>query len=339
MSEKASAFKLRLIKKTGLAARAVDLAWPEWWSDAADASASAHAELRFTLARKLGLDPSSLLDNASPRFLWQDETKFKNFTGKRGKEEPAVGGFGAAVGRMLVVCCPTYQALDNVTAAMLRDMLLKHLPFIQFGDLLALCWTLGVPVIHLRVFPLKVKRMCAMATRVGDRYAILLAHDANYPPFSAFHLAHELAHIFLGHLRDRASLIDIDDPLHRKSSDDREEKEADAFALELLTGTAELSIIAVGEGRSATQLARYALQMTAHGIEPGAFALCYGYSTGNWQTANAAIAIIYKEKKPVWYEVNKVAMSQLAFHQLPDDSSLFLRAVLGGLQQSESSSA
>lgn len=331
MAKKASAFRRRLIKETGLTARAVDLAWPEWWSDAADTSSSAQAELRFSLARKLGLDPSSLFDDGTPRFLWQDETKYKNFSGERGKEGPAIGGFAAAIGRMLLAACPTEYRWDNVSASSLRNILLTHHSFIELADLLALCWGIGVPVIHLRVFPLRSKRMCAMVTRVEDRYAILLAYDASYPAFSVFHLAHELAHIFLGHLSNRAVLVDIDDPLRRGSEEDLEERNADEFALELLTGNPKLSVIPIGEGRSGAQLARYAMQMAEHGIEPGTFALCYGYSTGNWQTANAAVARIYQEKKAVWHEVNRIALNQLALDRLPEDSSLFLRAVMGGL--------
>src|SRR5437588_12250307 len=58
----------------GLTRQAVDAAWPAWWSEEAEASASARVELRFSVARKLGLDPRSLLEDPSqPRFVWHDE--------------------------------------------------------------------------------------------------------------------------------------------------------------------------------------------------------------------------------------------------------------------------
>lgn len=59
-----SAFERSLrarLRATGLTARVVDAAWPAWWSEEAEDSASAMAELQFTLARKLGMSPSSLL--------------------------------------------------------------------------------------------------------------------------------------------------------------------------------------------------------------------------------------------------------------------------------------
>src|SRR5262245_58890952 len=69
------------LQKLGFSDTAIDAAWPEWWSVDADASASANAELRFSLARKLGLDPRSLIENDEPRFVWR-EAKYKHLTGE-----------------------------------------------------------------------------------------------------------------------------------------------------------------------------------------------------------------------------------------------------------------
>ncbi len=61
MTESAADFKARLIQRTGLTDDAVTAAWPDWWGQEAEVSASANAELRFSLARKLGLDARTLL--------------------------------------------------------------------------------------------------------------------------------------------------------------------------------------------------------------------------------------------------------------------------------------
>ena len=82
MTESAADFKTRLIQSTGLSQSAVAAAWPEWWSKDAESSPSANVELRFSLARKLGLDPRSLIaDEAEPLFVWDDAARFKGFTG------------------------------------------------------------------------------------------------------------------------------------------------------------------------------------------------------------------------------------------------------------------
>ena len=51
------------------------------------------------------------------------------------------------------------------------------------------------------------------------------------------------------------------DELVDRSSRDKEEKAANAFALELLTGTPELRVLPRGPGRSARALARAALDV------------------------------------------------------------------------------
>ena len=65
------------------------------------------------------------------------------------------------------------------------------------------------------------------------------------------------------------------------------------------------------------------------GIEPGTLALCFGYSTKNWATANAAMKYIYAAPKPVWQEVNNIARDQLHLENITDDSREFLLTALG----------
>jgi hypothetical protein len=66
-------------------------------------------------------------------------------------------------------------------------------------------------------------------------------------------------------------------------------------------------------------------------VEPGTLALCFGYSTGTWQVANGAMSRIYATAKPVWREINQVAVRQLTGERVPDDAVAFLTAVMGGV--------
>ena len=65
-------------------------------------------------------------------------------------------------------------------------------------------------------------------------------------------------------------------------------------------------------------------------IEPGTLALCFGYSTGDWPTANAAIRRIHPQRQAVWAEINHLALHELSLDQLPEEASLYVRAVLRG---------
>ena len=149
-----------------------------------------------------------------------------------------------------------------------------------------------------------------------------------YPAHAAFFLAHEIAHVMLRHDGTDSVFVDFEretTPVH-----DGEELQADAFALELLTGRQRPTVLPWAGEYTARELARVALQAGPDlGIEPGTLALCFGHSTGDWATANAALRRIYQAPKPVWKEVNRVAMNQLREERFPQDYASFLAAVLG----------
>lgn len=319
------------LRRIGLSQPIIDAAWPTWWSDAAEASVSARTELHFSLARKLGLDPRSLLEETDePRFVWRDCARFKNLSGESDMERAALVSIGTVLATILIKAAPEYREFEDTRASEIRRLLLgPDGRSVRLVDILAFCWSTGIPVIHLRVFPWPQKRMAAMAASVEGRSVILLAKDSMYPAHATFYLAHEIAHIVLQHVETNSVLVDFDRdqlPMH----DDEEESQADAFALEILTGQPRPTILPSDNRYSARELARVALEAAPDlKIEPGTLALCFGYSTGDWATANAAIQRIYESPKPVWKEINHLAMSQLIAEKIPDDYTSFLAAVLG----------
>ena len=319
------------LKSVGLSDPAINAAWPDWWSDDADPSPSARLELRFSVARKLGLDARSVLDEEGvPRFIWKDEARFKHLSGETDLERAAISSFGRSVGTLLTAGSPVAQfSLIGTSAATLRDAILRSQSYVRLVDLLSLAWSSGTPVAYLRVFPAVRKRMAAMAVAVGNRRAVLLAKDSMYPPHIAFYLGHELAHIALNHINADAAIVDMETDALSTGSADAEEAEADRFALELLTGRPDLQLVPEGS-YNAPGLADLALRVSTElHIEPGTIALCFGYSTGNWAVANSAMRFIYDAPRPVWNEVNRLTLSQLDLEQLPSDSSSYLNTILG----------
>jgi hypothetical protein len=328
----AQEFRLRLAKSTGLSDSAINAAWPEWWSDAADASPSAQAELRFSLARNLGLDPLTVLDEQTPQFIWDDSAKYKNFKGDGERDKPAITAFGKSVARMLVKSVEQTVALKGISAAKLRELILKKNQYVGLVELLATMWGVGVPVLHLRVFPLTAKRMSAMVTSFRDRYAILLAKDSTYPAPIAFYLAHEIGHIACGHVEAGSALLDMEEE-DVPQEKDLEEIEADRYALELLTGDPDFEIEKQGEGHNARELAARALELGPQiRVEPGTIALCYGHATGEWGVVQTAMKHIYTNAVPAWEAVNKIAAGQMAWDDLSDENAHFLKAVMGAVR-------
>jgi len=328
--EDARQLRSRLVS-IGLSDLALDAAWPRWWTQEAEVSPSARAELRFSLARKLGLEPSSLLrDDAEPRFVWR-EAKFKHGAAESGEQKAALASFGVAFAALLGRAVRSSASLRGLAALELRSSILSSgTSFVRLIDLLSTCWAIGLPVAHLRVFPYSQKKMAAMAVGTRSTAAVLLGKDSDFPPHIAFYLAHELGHIALGHVGDGSAIVDLDDaPEGVNMPEDAEERAADQYALELLTGHAEPTVLPKG-AYSAKELARVATEIAPEtGVEPGTLALCFGYSTGDWATANASMNSIYMERKPVWNEVNQLALSQLHTDDLSLDSADYLFSVLG----------
>jgi len=328
--DNASQLKKRLTN-VGLSDAAINAAWPDWWSDAASDSASAQTELRFSIARKLGLDPRSLLeDNQEPRFIWRDEARFKHLSGEGQLERSAITSFGTALGRFLAASTSVVASLPNFDAIELRKLILREQRYVRLLDLLSVCWSIGIPVVHLRVFPTLRKRMAAMSVQIDRRNVILMSKDSMYPPHVAFYLAHELAHVALGHLSKDSAIVDLETAALSAPGDDPDDVAADRFALQLLTGLTEPKVLSKSKTYNANQLAHAVLNAASElRIEPGTLALCFGYSTGQWAKTNAAIKRVYSSPMPVWSEINKVAMDHLDLNLIPDDARSYVRAALG----------
>jgi hypothetical protein len=330
--EKASDLRRRL-RQLGLSTAALNAAWPRWWNDDADNSESARVDLRFSLARNLGLDPRSLFDDqGQPRFVWREQALFKHLTASDTHELQAITSFGKALGALLVGATRPFPGTTDASPAALRTSILGATrPYVGLADLLSLSWSVGIPVAHVRVFPADQKRMAAMTVRIRDRFAILLAKDADYPPQIAFYLGHELGHIFRSHLSgDDDVIVDFDESDPTVGGEDEQEIEADRFALELLTGEPEPRVLGTTHNPSGRSLARAAVGAGPElGIEPGTLALCFGYGTGNWPAAMRSLPYIYDGAKPVWNEVNRVARAELNPDELPRDGLDYLDAVLG----------
>jgi hypothetical protein len=320
------------LRNAGFSQSAIKAAWPDWWTDEADASPSAQNELRFSLARKLGLDPRALVGEKPPKFLWTDRTKFKRLTAQSSFERGAISSFGTSVARSIIAAVKPTGGEYELHASSLRKAILTGEPFVRLESLLGSCWALGIPVAYLQVFPLQAKRMSAMTVRVGDRYAILLGQKASYPAPVAYYIAHELGHIALGHVKAGETLIDVGDILRAgaPNQSDAEELQADRYALELLTGMPEPDITTNARSFLSAQLAAVSVDSSsALQIEPGVIALCFGHSTGRWNKAYGALRYIYGDPQPMAQVINHLASQSIEWGLLSTDTADYLRTVLG----------
>jgi len=317
------------LRSAGISKAAIAAAWPSWWSEEVDRSPSGRAELRFTLSRRLGLSAKPLLGERV-EFVWNDEARFKNLKAGSEPDRAALTSYGVVIGRLLLRAVRKDKDIQSRNPYQLRDAILATHKYVDFHSLITTCWALGIPVVHLRVFPLETKSMHAMVVTVEGRCAILLGRDASYPAPVAFTLAHELGHIMLRHLEGAVALVDMEDAAAAIGSDPQE-LEADAFALTLLTGSAEPVIQTNVSVFNAQTLAKAVLDAgPIHRVEPGTLALCLAYQRNAWPTAMAALRYIYTTSKPAWQEVNGIANNELDWDSLGADSVQYLKNVMSG---------
>lgn len=328
-TERALRQKLRSVGYSNLA---IDAAWPEWWGPGAEASISARAELRLTVARRLGIMPSSLFGNAEPAFIWRDAARFKNLGTTTGTEQAILSSFAVSLATMLVARAPDASvSVQEGNPQHLRE-LLRELGGYGLRNLVALAWALGVPVVQTNIFPLPRKRMHAVTASRSGRYAVVLGEATRFPAKAAFSVAHELGHVFLGHVGESPTLLDIEDPTVAES--DSEESSANSFALELLTGAPAPEFTSAGADYNAAELANSALEMSAHqSIDPGTIVLCFALQNNDWARGTAALKLLGEED--VGSEVNRVAHRMLRWEGFDTDETDYLERVLGGQRAAE----
>lgn len=319
----------REMRKAGFSQAAIDAAWPSWWTDEAEASPSSRAELRFALSRRLGLSPKPLLGERV-EFFWNDTARFKHLRAQTDWERSTIASFGIALGRELIEATPEPVGANwrDAGAIELRKILLRDRPFVDLRALVATCWSFGIPIIHLNIVPLASKSMHAMAVQHRGRFAILLAHKVHYPAQAAFTVAHELGHILLKHLGDANALVDLEDPAE-SHDEDEQEREADEFALNLLTGTTNPIIEADREDFNAPMLADAAMRAAGeYQVEPGTIALSLAYRDRSWARTMSALKFIYDRNIPVSRNINELARRMLNWDALSDDAADYLKRIM-----------
>ena len=315
------------LREAGLSKAVIDAAWPAWWSDEVAASPSSRAELRFALARRLGLAPKALLGERV-EFVWKDTARFKHLSTQDAHQQNILNSFGVSVGRLVLNATEPGPGLAGIDAATLRDIILKDRQFVDLTSLLGTCWGLGVPVVHLRVFPLSTKSMHAMVVEADGRHAILIGRDASYPAQIAFTLAHEIGHIAQRHLEGVSALIDVEDPAQAHDLD-REEIEADAFGLTILTGSDDPDIRTNLDDFNAPTLAKAVLEAGArYRIEPGTLALSLAYRRNNWPVAISSLGFVYDGPADIGKAVNSIADRSLDWSGIGADSAEYLRNLM-----------
>lgn len=271
---------------------------PDWWDDELSSNPATRAMAEVYISRMIGIPVQHLRTPGTPLKSSQNI----EYRLKRNKNVPvdellpaimlaqALGStFARALGNL-----PKFQAGDK--AIDIRKEILKNHDSVDLAGLLNWAWKHGIIVVHLHKLPLGTKKFSGIAMICDERPVIVLAGGQDSPPWLAFHVAHELGHILLGHVEPGQPLLDdnIDQRLkiYESMQDpnfDQHEAEANDFALLLLTSRPDLKFEAE-YGLTADKLvARVRSIGQVNDINAGTLALVYGHTASRMGVAQNAL--------------------------------------------------
>lgn len=307
-----------------------EIVLPDWWDDKIAHNPAGYAEGLMILSRNLGLDLSSMQNEAVPVGLRNlGPCKFKKTTKTKDEELALAGNLATRMVELIDAAVPKPKAPFPKSASEIRKVILSGgARWVGLANLVDYCWSVGLPVMPVTTFPPKAKKMEGLAVGRSGRYAAVLSKNVKHSAWLLFILAHELGHIIRRHISGNSVLVD--EVVDRKSADE-EEKAANAFALEVLTGNPELQVfpVPVGHRASAQGLARAARQAGTHErIDPGHIILNCAYQTGGnfFAVANAALKLLEPSGDAVALIHSRMTV-HLDKSKLPEDTYEFILRV------------
>lgn len=300
---------------------------PEWWDDKIAENPAGYAEGVGLVARHLGLDIDVLEDHTQDLcYNHVGPRRFKKSQNVSEHELPLAECVALRAAKMACTAAPAPMETLATSAAQLRTLLLqRNSTSVDFSTLLDYCWQCGIPVLHVSKFPPSGKKMDGLAVRVSGRPAIVLAKNSKSLAWLLFLLAHELGHIICGHLRDAEPRVEEEG---QSKEEDKEEQEANAFAVELLTGDAHSEYDSSTNLTAARLLSVARKYGEANQIDPGVIVLNYGRTKGHWGPAMTALKSI-EPNADAPATVRAKMCQQLDWERLPEETQAFLMRITG----------
>jgi len=296
---------------------------PDWWDDELASNGPSRMMAEFDIARHLGLKIQDLEDTSAALTLrGVSDFRLKHSKGISPAEvQPAVVVAQRAAHLVLQCAKPMAQFAGELAAAHARKTILAANPIVDLRSLVAFCWDSGIAVIHLDPSHMpQGKKFHGMASFLEATPVVVLAFGSDSPPWLAFHLAHEIAHIFRKHVVPGGVCL-VDSEID-EVDDDRQEQEANAFATELLTGDSRFEFPPCAGrlkdvAKAATELGE------AHHVDPGSVALFYGRATGRWPVAQKVLELL-DEKQGGQSIIAQALLERLDLEDLPESTERFL---------------
>ncbi|MEM1202845.1 MAG: ImmA/IrrE family metallo-endopeptidase [Acidobacteriota bacterium] len=296
---------------------------PDWWTDELADVAANRALAEGYIAKQLGFRLRELRDAGTDlTFPAMADVRFKRYKNQVDDRVKVSALLAQRVARVVAGHLKSrIPEFLPAGAGEIRKNVLQKSKAVDLGSLLGECWRRGIIVLHLAEAPKRAKRFDGMACFVEGRPVIVLASNRDSPPWLAFHLAHELGHIMLGHVGPEQPYL-VDDKLDNATGSNAQEREADRFACEVLTGfeSKRIGNLKQNGPRLATTAA---MSGPREGIDPGVFALIYAKSNDRWGVAQKALSFLSLDRGGR-AQVNQVLSAKLDLEDLSESDERLL---------------
>jgi IrrE N-terminal-like domain len=301
-------------------------ALPSWWDDELNNKPTAVLEGAGHISKRLHLNLESLLkEDQEVQFNPLPKTKFKYHL-QSGSDIPGTSHqLASRVAELVAYGVQKFFIPIPDDVKKIRAGILQIHPQINLESILNYCWQHGIAVVYFDDYPENTRKITGMIQWQCDHPVIVLSSKRKHPAWLAFHLAHELAHLALGHIQEG---ILIDDEI-LKDSQDLEEVSANVFAVKLLINNFD-NCFNEESVTSALHLSRkiqkrLKLDPT---VDPCALAFNYSWHTGNYGFVNKAVSSF--EKCELGHKIiNQFLESHLDWENISDDNSDHLDKILG----------
>ena len=317
----------RKLSTVGLSEKYVrQMGLPSWWDDELNDKPTAVLEGAGHIAKRLHIDLYSLLEtDQEVQFKALPSTKFKYHL-QSGSDVPSLSHQLASRVAELVasgVQTPFVSIPEDVDH--IRQSIVETSGKVNLESILNYCWQHGVAVVYFNDYPENTRKITGMIQWQSDRPVIVLSHKRTHPTWLAFHLAHELAHLALGHVKEG---ILVDDKIER-NSDDLEEIAANQFAVKLLVNHLD-NCFKDEDVTSPNHLKnkvnkRLKSDLT---VDPCALAFNYSWHTGNYGCAVKAVKSL-DDSDNGDQVINQFLESHLDWDSISDDNADYLDRILG----------
>lgn len=331
------------LKAFGLTRAQVRKLLPQWWSPEAEASPDGYAELCGLISRRLSLDFGHLLKGnvvlkSNAIGLAYKHSAAATPQSLQGATSIAISlaeAVNAAMGDRLA-------ELPGSAKQLARRIREANNDIVSLEGLIRICWGSGIPVVPMPNLPVGVRKMDGAVISTAQRPVIIISKKRSSRAWLAFILAHELGHIGCGHLLKSGSIIDVSlkeqTTFEAESSTDKQEREADRYALDLLGGEAADNVVAGWPSWiSPVEIAVRAREVhrDIH-VETGHLILRYAFQSKRWSECTTAMNFLSEDTNAEALMLSAIA-EHLDLDLIADDLKDLVLQVTGMLESTSTS--